>query len=295
MAATYEAFLQFADKKLKKLTLMNCHQVESIPLELIEATVKKVDHFVLKSTEITIDQKMVILIGACNMKCLEIEGVDLSDFGLLSLGNFFYSEVDPGPSLSCGLEKITLKDCNLSALHVFGILRKIYFAGAKSTLKSVTLEYHDDDEDNSYIDEVLLSNARRFAAVRLIKKENPLDLKEKGNAAYKAGNFPLALSKYKEAVKFAETRQEEVTALKNRAAVHLKLENYKAAVSDSSRALDILPGDVKALYRRCRAYESLGEIELAVEDARRARNINPRDRDIAETFNRLLNINHSAM
>ena len=50
---------------------------------------------------------------------------------------------------------------------------------AKSTLKSVTLEYQPD-EYIEYIDEKLLENARRFAEVRLIKKKNPRDLKEEG-------------------------------------------------------------------------------------------------------------------
>ena len=272
------------DEKLKKLTLKNCQNMNSVPTYQIELAMKdNLDDFVLEFTGLTREQCHAILSNGRHLKYLHIEGTDLSHFEPPCLVNLFNSELKP-----FSLEKIVIKNCNLFAHHVNGILQKIFAAesGArKSALKEITLEYHGDS-----LDEELLKKARRFVAVRLLKKENPWELKEEGNAAFKAGNFLLALAKYKQAIKFAENREEEATALKNRAAVHLKLKNYKAVVADTSRALDILPSDVKALYRRCRAYESLGDIKLALKDARKAKSINPRDRDIAETFNRVFNI-----
>ena len=91
--------------------------------------------------------------------------------------------------------------------------------------------------------------------------EDPIKLKEEGNAAFKACDYEEALLKYTEAIQLTEKDADKSLFLKNRAAVNLKTENFRAVVDDCTKALELTPNDPKALYRRCQAYESLDKAE----------------------------------
>ena len=93
--------------------------------------------------------------------------------------------------------------------------------------------------------------------------ETAAGLKEAGNKAYQQGNYEEALALYTRAINLCgedETR-EKSTYYKNRAAVHLKQENYQDVVADCSLSLELTPNDAKALYRRCLAHKALGIIK----------------------------------
>ncbi|CAN8063467.1 unnamed protein product [Agarophyton chilense] len=93
-------------------------------------------------------------------------------------------------------------------------------------------------------------------------------LKEEGNALYKAGDFAQAVEKYTLASKSAHVPNgDRAIYFANRAAAHLKLQNFEAVVQDTSAALDLKPGYVKALSRRREAREALQEWRGALEDA----------------------------
>merc|ERR1712004_591618 len=80
-------------------------------------------------------------------------------------------------------------------------------------------------------------------------------LKDAGNAAFKVGNWEEALSCYTKALDLNIEDAEKAAVLKNRAAVHLKQEQWKLAEKDCTAALELAPQDPKALYRKANAVE----------------------------------------
>lgn len=113
-------------------------------------------------------------------------------------------------------------------------------------------------------------------------KENPLSLKESGNAAFKDGNLDEALALYTQALQLTPKDQasDQAVIFKNRAAVHLKNEDFQLAVDDCTKALELVPSDPKALYRRAQAYEALEKVDLAYQDAREVHRVDPKNKAI---------------
>jgi len=116
---------------------------------------------------------------------------------------------------------------------------------------------------------------------------DPGKLKESGNVAFKAGDFEEALVCYTKALELANDDVEKVTYLKNRAAVHLKKEQYDLVVKDCSDAIELAPKDPKAFYRRCQAYEAMEKFDLAYADAKAVHNHDPKNKAIEPFLNRL--------
>ena len=112
-------------------------------------------------------------------------------------------------------------------------------------------------------------------------------LKEEGNAAFKAGNYEEALVKYTRAIELTDKESDKSLYLKNRAAVHLKTEDWERVVEDCTAALELCPNDPKALYRRCQAYEALDKTELAYTDAKAVHNVDPKNKAIEPFLVRL--------
>ena len=117
--------------------------------------------------------------------------------------------------------------------------------------------------------------------------EDPAKLKEEGNGAFKAGNYIEALVKYTKAIDLTDSDNDKSTYLKNRAAVHLKTEDYDKAIEDCTTALEISHNDPKALYRRCQAYEALDKVEQAYSDAKAVHNCDPKNKAIEPFLLRL--------
>ena len=110
---------------------------------------------------------------------------------------------------------------------------------------------------------------------------SPLELKEKGNEAFKKGNYEEALSCYTNALKLSkDDNVDKAIFYKNRAAVYLKQKDYAKVVADTDEALKICPNDPKALFRRCQALEALNRFEEAYRDARHILNVDPTNKEI---------------
>lgn len=113
-------------------------------------------------------------------------------------------------------------------------------------------------------------------------------LKERGNAAFRAGDWPEALRCYTSALNaHRENDRDKSVLYKNRAAVYNKLGQHEDAVRDCCASLDIVADDPKALYRRCAAYELLGRHEEAYADAKRCLASDPANREIQPVLARL--------
>ncbi|KAJ7070602.1 TPR-like protein [Mycena amicta] len=108
--------------------------------------------------------------------------------------------------------------------------------------------------------------------------------KEKGNAAFKAGDFPIAIGHYTAAILADRT---DPTFPLNRAAAYLKLGKNEDAERDCSTALALSNGNVKALFRRAQARVELGNVEGAQEDLRRAAALEPANQSVKQELERV--------
>ncbi|XP_066268624.1 protein unc-45 homolog B-like [Branchiostoma lanceolatum] len=117
--------------------------------------------------------------------------------------------------------------------------------------------------------------------------------KEQGNQHFKAGEYEEAISCYTQALKLSEKGDKgKAVFYKNRAACHLKLEEYQKAAADASKALDISGNDAKALFRKCQALEHLSEenpqhLTTAYKDAMQLLQMEPKDAQVRAMLVRL--------
>ena len=112
-------------------------------------------------------------------------------------------------------------------------------------------------------------------------------LREKGNAAMAASDFPRAKACYTEALALgsALAPDERAKVLGNRAALHMACSEPRRALSDAEAALALLQGPSgKAHYRVGAAREACGDIGGAVASMQRAAALMP---DAAEVTQRL--------
>ena len=101
-------------------------------------------------------------------------------------------------------------------------------------------------------------------------------LKDQGNALFKAGKYAEAVTKYNDAI---EANPEVTAFYTNRAACHLKMENHGLAIADATVAIEIDKTFVKAYYRRGSAYMALAKYMDAFKDFKAAKQLKPNDRD----------------
>ncbi|EFN75678.1 protein unc-45 homolog B [Harpegnathos saltator] len=93
--------------------------------------------------------------------------------------------------------------------------------------------------------------------------------KEEGNEEYNKGNWLEALDCYTNALELTKGENtDKAVYYRNRAAAHLKLQEYGKVIADCDSALKICPTDPKALFRRCQALEALERFEEAYRDAK---------------------------
>ncbi|KAL6031055.1 hypothetical protein STEG23_030893 [Scotinomys teguina] len=103
-------------------------------------------------------------------------------------------------------------------------------------------------------------------------------LRKEGNELFKCGDYEGALTAYTQALSLGATPQDQAILHRNRAACHLKLEDYNKAESEASKAIEKDGGDVKALYRRSQALEKMGRLDQAVLDLKRCVSLEPKNK-----------------
>ncbi|XP_038622946.1 protein unc-45 homolog A [Tachyglossus aculeatus] len=130
--------------------------------------------------------------------------------------------------------------------------------------------------------------ARRSAAAAMEpEKARAAQLREEGNELFKSGDFEGALTAYTLALRLPATPGDQAVLHRNRAACHLKLEDYSKAEADASKAIEADGGDVKALFRRSQALEKLGRLDQAVLDLKRCVSLEPKNRVFQESMRAL--------
>uniref|UniRef100_A0A8D2LII1 Protein unc-45 homolog B n=1 Tax=Varanus komodoensis TaxID=61221 RepID=A0A8D2LII1_VARKO len=114
------------------------------------------------------------------------------------------------------------------------------------------------------------------------------ELRREGNALFQEGRYEEALAAYTRALSLCppEARPGPQRALlyRNRAACHLKLENYTQAESDASKAIEADGRDVKSLFRRSQALQKLGRHDQAILDLQRCLSLEPKNKVFQEAL-----------
>lgn len=120
-------------------------------------------------------------------------------------------------------------------------------------------------------------------------KETAETFKDKGNIAFKNGDWFEAVEMYSKAIDLVgDSDSKDLSIyLKNRAAAYLKLNKFENALEDCDRALKIVPRDPKSLYRRCQALESLKRYEEAYRDATQIFKDDPTNKAIQPVLEKL--------
>lgn len=119
--------------------------------------------------------------------------------------------------------------------------------------------------------------------------EKALAHKEAGNAAFKLAKWDDAVDEYTAAIQaINDTDHKDVpTFYNNRAAAHLKLEQYTECDADCSFVLARLPAEPKALFRRSQAREALERFEESYKDAVDLWKADPGNKTVQKTLERL--------
>ncbi|XP_070658948.1 sperm-associated antigen 1 isoform X2 [Bos indicus] len=101
--------------------------------------------------------------------------------------------------------------------------------------------------------------------------------KEKGNEAFKSGDYEEAVKYYTRSLSVLPT----VAAYNNRAQAELKLQNWNSAFQDCEKVLELEPGNLKALLRRATTYKHQNKLQEAIEDLNKVLAVEP-DNELAK-------------
>ncbi|KAK4156490.1 serine/threonine protein phosphatase [Chaetomidium leptoderma] len=102
------------------------------------------------------------------------------------------------------------------------------------------------------------------------------DLKNQGNKAFAAHDWPKAIDFYTKAI---ELNDKEPAFWSNRAQAYLKTEAYGFTIRDATRAIELNPGFTKAYYRRATAHAAILKPKDAVKDFKTCVKIDPGNKD----------------
>lgn len=121
-------------------------------------------------------------------------------------------------------------------------------------------------------------------AVRYLRMVQKLDrMKDEGNKEYKAGRYQQAVDKYTDALEIDPTnRGINSKLLQNRALCRVNLKDYKGAIADCERALQLDPSYTKARKTKAGALGQSGNWEEAVREYKALQEQDPNDAAIAK-------------
>ncbi|KAJ6662772.1 hypothetical protein lerEdw1_010976 [Lerista edwardsae] len=130
--------------------------------------------------------------------------------------------------------------------------------------------------------------ARRAPAHLAVKVP---ELRLEGNRLFQAGRYEEALEAYTRALRLCPPEPqpcpERALLFRNRAAAHLKREDYAQAELDASEAIKVDGRDVKSLFRRSQALQKLGRLDQAILDLQRCASLEPKNKAFQEALRNL--------
>jgi len=111
--------------------------------------------------------------------------------------------------------------------------------------------------------------------------------KDKGNAAFKGGDYAVAIGLYTEAI---QTKPDDPTFPLNRAAAYLKLGKNEDAERDCTTVLKLHTSNVKALFRRGQARIALNKVSDAQKDLKEALRLEPANESVKQELENVENL-----
>ncbi|XP_044905830.1 sperm-associated antigen 1 isoform X2 [Felis catus] len=180
-----------------------------------------------------------------------------------------------------------------SRLHV----SKEKYSNSRPTKKKIPRDYAEWDKfdvekecskiDEDYKEKAVINNKSHLSKIEtridtagLTEKEKTslaTREKEKGNEAFKSGDYEEAVMYYTRSISVLPN----VVAYNNRAQAELKLQNWNSAFQDCEKVLELEPGNLKALLRRATTYKHQNKLQEAIEDLNKVLNVEP-DNELAK-------------
>ena len=133
---------------------------------------------------------------------------------------------------------------------------------------------------SAYMKRLITYNPDDSRAIKLFKRISSIEkAKEKGNNAFRSGNYEEAIDSYTEGIELdPENDSFNATLCCNKAAAYMKLGNYKDALSACTEAIERDEHYLKAYKRRATCYTQEGNHEEAVRDLQQVKQMDPEDR-----------------
>ena len=122
--------------------------------------------------------------------------------------------------------------------------------------------------------EELVSVLTEIISLELNQKKRARAYYNRGNAKDKLGEYKVAIADYDKAI---ELNPDYAGAYNNRGNAKGKLGEYKAAIADYDKAIELNPDDARAYNNRGNAKGKLGEYKAAIADYDKVIELNPDD------------------
>lgn len=122
------------------------------------------------------------------------------------------------------------------------------------------------------------------AAVKYLRMVQKLErMKSDGNASFKAGRYQEAVDTYTQALAVDPSNKNTNSKIwQNRALCNSRLKQWKAAIADCDKALELDPSYTKARKTRAKALGESGNWEEAVRDLKALHEANPAEPGLAK-------------
>ncbi len=130
------------------------------------------------------------------------------------------------------------------------------------------------DEETAELSEDFLTKVANLTAEE--RQANAESLKEQGNKAFKEASYRDAIKYYTLAIAHNNT---SAVLYSNRAAAHLRLEEYGSSLADAELAIKNDPAYIKAHYRRGASHMAMGKHQDAIADFKLVLRLKPADAD----------------
>ncbi|KAJ8602796.1 hypothetical protein CTAYLR_002605 [Chrysophaeum taylorii] len=163
----------------------------------------------------------------------------------------------------------------------FEVLAKIYVRMGKAAAKtdkqralefyrSAQVEHFTKDTERTI--KLMELEMRKAKALAYVDPEKAIEAKEKGNVAFRGGDFPTAIREYEEAVK---RDPKNPSYYNNLAAALSKIGDFQGAKQNCDKALEIDPNYVKAICKRADIEFLMKEYHKALESYKKGLSIEP--------------------
>lgn len=137
----------------------------------------------------------------------------------------------------------------------------------------------DMTDNDDYVDEEALKDLETTLTddQKIERKQQSIDLKNKGNDVFKAGNHLESLKIYTEGLNLCPLSFSQVRAMlySNRAASKAKLGRTESAIEDCTKAIDLDENYIRALLRRAQLYEQTDKLDEALADYQKVLTLDP--------------------